>query len=108
MPTITVRRATATAALALFASLTTSAFAAGVEFRWKDLDLTTASGKAEFDRRVEVAARQICTGETMTGTRIDPSRTDCVAGVREEIVEKIAARSHHAPAIASATPQKAR
>lgn len=109
MPTTPVRRAATAAALALFAGVAGTASAAAVEFRWKDLDLGTAAGKAEFDRRVNVAARQMCSTSVMTGTRIDRSQDECIAGIRAEIVEKVAARTSHSPAsLASADPEKAR
>lgn len=42
-----------------------------VAVRYNDLDLTTASGKSELDRRLDRAARQVCNiGEATTGSRI--------------------------------------
>lgn len=93
MPITPVRRATAAALALALAGVAGTALAAGVEFRWKDLDVTTAAGKAEFDRRVDVAAREICSQRTMTGSRIARAQESCAAEVRNEIVQKVAART---------------
>ncbi len=43
-----------------------SAFASTVEVKYDDLDLSTAQGMAQLDKRVERAAKQVCTSRQVT------------------------------------------
>lgn len=84
--------AAAIAALSLAA--TTPAMAAGNEetayrIEYRDLDLASASGKAELNRRTDKVAREICAVRPRTGnyTALESCRTD----VRRQLKEKVAA-----------------
>lgn len=84
--------AAAIATLSLAA--TTPAMAAGNEetayrIEYRDLDLASASGKAELNRRTDKVAREICAVRPRTGnyTALESCRTD----VRRQLKEKVAA-----------------
>ena len=53
-----------------------------------DLDLSSASGAAAFDNRVDQAAHQICRNFTVTGSRI-VNRESCRAAVRAEAMRQL-------------------
>jgi UrcA family protein len=86
--------ALATAALALApvaaGAQTTEQRTTGVTHR--DLDLTTESGRAELDRRIDAAARQVCAiGETDLGTRImTREKRTCYREAREQLDRQFA------------------
>ena len=80
------------AALAAIAPLT-PAIAADARIEWKDLDLTSDTGRAELERRVETAAQTICGPQAVTGSRIARrSGASCLATARSEINAQIAKR----------------
>jgi UrcA family protein len=54
-----------------------------------DIDVATPSGRAEFDARVDKAARDYCKARQVSWTRIADNRA-CVAGVKLEMNEKLA------------------
>lgn len=58
-----------------------------------DLDLSTAQGKAELDRRVHKAARDVCGMEdVMVGSRIIPAETrKCYKDALRQIKKSLAA-----------------
>ena len=58
-----------------------------------DLDLGTAKGHKELDRRIEKAARQVCgLDRQRTGTRIrDDKATECLTYARNSTREYVAA-----------------
>lgn len=62
----------------------------GVAFR--DLDLTTEAGRAELDRRIDAAARQVCAiGETDVGTRIvTREKRECYREARAQLDQRFA------------------
>jgi len=74
-----------TIALALFG--TTAAQARTAEVRHADLNLASTAGKAELDRRIERAAKQVCSEDFRAGTRIkDHSAVNrCKADVRTQV-----------------------
>lgn len=74
-----------TIALALLG--TSAAQARTAEVRHADLNLASAAGKAELDRRIERAARKVCLDETQTATRIKDHReiNRCKAEVRAQV-----------------------
>ncbi len=65
----------------------TAARAGTAEVRYADLNLSNAAGKAELDRRVEVAARRACPVEPPAATRfIDRAELNrCKAEVRAQV-----------------------
>lgn len=66
-----------------------------------DLDVATAGGRAEFDVRVEKAARDFCRDRKVSWSRI-PDQRACIAGVKVEMNEKLAqARGVQATAYAA-------
>lgn len=86
------------ATLALCA-LTPPSFAAtpeqgqAVEVRYKDLDLKTAEGKAELNRRIDKAARSACGLDqaVTTGSRIRPhAQTACYRNAMRQIEPQFA------------------
>lgn len=67
-----------------------AAFAAQAKVTWSDLDLSTASGKSELDRRIDVAARKVCAGDANTGTRISsPAGRECRDQMKADIAAKV-------------------
>ena len=60
---------------------------------YDDLDLTTAEGKAELDRRVDKAAKDICGySELMVGSRIVPAEArKCYKDALKQIKKSVAA-----------------
>lgn len=80
-----------TLAIALALSSASAAFAQETTLRYTDLDLSSAAGQAELERRIENAARQVCKAEAPTGTRIvdhdDMER--CKDEVRAQIAAKL-------------------
>lgn len=86
--------ALATAALALApvaaGAQTTEQRTTGVTHR--DLDLSTETGRAELERRIDAAARQVCAiGETDLGTRImTREKRACYREAREQLDERFA------------------
>jgi len=85
------------------------AFAADAKLGWSDLDLTTAAGKAELDRRIDAAAQQVCAPEAVTGSRIAPRSpsASCLADAHQAIAEQVAARMDHNRVAASRTQNRA-
>ncbi len=70
---------------------------ADITVTYDDLDLNTAKGLKELDRRIEKAARQVCEPDRpRTGTRIrDHKATECLTyarnSTREHVAEAVAA-----------------
>lgn len=83
-----------TFAPALAFGLAAEAGAAGVAFRYNDLDLGTEAGRAELEKRIDSAMRAACPDETITGSRITVSgaRAECMAEVRRQINARMASR----------------
>lgn len=73
-----------------------------------DLDLSSGKGMAEFNRRVDVGARQLCESRNISGGII-PNRDyrECLQAVREEANEnlRIALRKN-ATQMAVGTPRR--
>lgn len=80
-----------TIALALLG--TGAAQARTAQVRHADLNLASAAGQAELDRRVERAARQVCVDETRIATRIANHKavTRCKADVRSQVAAALKA-----------------
>lgn len=75
--------------------LSAAAWADTAELRYKDLDLSTETGRAELAKRVDAVARKACTPETITGSRI-PNRSAqerCIDDAKRQIEAQLAARS---------------
>lgn len=68
------------------------AFAESVEVHHSDLDLSTAEGREELDRRVDAAARKVCgLDDIRTGTRIrSRDARECYKDARAQISQRIA------------------
>lgn len=71
-----------------------AAQAATAAIKYHDLDLSTESGKAQLDLRIDRAARKICRDQQRTGTRIPSSESretmmQCKAEVRAEVLAKL-------------------
>ncbi len=79
-----------TLAIALALSSATAAFAQESTVRYADLDLSSAAGQAELERRIQNATRQVCRAEPIVGTRIVDH--DEVARCRDEVRAQIAAQ----------------
>jgi UrcA family protein len=61
------------------------------EVRYADLNLSSAAGQAELDRRIESAARRACAADAPTATRIQNREDEnrCKAQVRAQVVAAI-------------------
>ena len=71
------------------AAVATAAKAEPVTVAIADIDVATPSGRAEFDARVEKAARDYCKNRQVSWTRISDARA-CKLGVAVEMNEKLA------------------
>lgn len=69
------------------------AFAETAAINLDDLDLSTAQGKAELDRRVHKAARHVCgMQDVIVGSRIIPAETrKCYKDALRQIEKSLAA-----------------
>lgn len=78
------------AAFAALAVAVATAGAASAETRiaWSDLDLSSPTGAAAFDARVDAAARRACRKARAPG-RLVSDRDFCVAAVREEALRAL-------------------
>lgn len=85
------RLAIAGALAALLAGQAANAETAAISY--DDLDLSTAQGKAELDRRVYKAARDVCgMDDVMVGSRIVPAETrKCYKDALRQIKKSLAA-----------------
>jgi len=74
--------------------LSSAAWADTARLDFKGLDLSTEAGKAEMERRIEVAARQACPEVTITGSHIpqEQQRAACMADVRHQIAAHLAGK----------------
>ena len=85
----------AIAALGLVATAAPAVAQEGADIivTYDDLDLDTAKGQKELDRRIEKAARQVCgLDRQRTGTRMrDRQTTECLAHARNSTREYVAA-----------------
>ena len=59
---------------------------------YSDLDLSTEAGRAELERRIDSAARQVCAiGESDVGTRIvTREKRTCYREAREQLDQRFA------------------
>lgn len=59
---------------------------------YRDLDLSTTHGQKTLDRRIDRAARTVCSyGNTRTGTRLPSSeRKKCMTKARATVKEQVA------------------
>ena len=64
-----------------------------------DLDLSTATGAAAFDTRIDSAAKIMCRGATRPGSRINDSAF-CAAAVRAEALAQLPKSSQREYAMA--------
>ena len=80
---------------ALVLGLAAPALAQTATIRFHDLDLSSAAGRATLAERTETLARKLCTADAMTGTRISDTteRDACLASVRQQVAQKVAARA---------------
>jgi UrcA family protein len=79
-----------TLAIALALSSASAAFPQETTLRYADLDLSSAAGQAELERRIENATRQLCRAEPIVGTRIVDNGE--VERCRDEVRAQIAAK----------------
>lgn len=97
MRTLFKTAAFAPIAMAAALALSPAAHAAQTELRFADLDLSTPAGQAELATRVEKAAKEYCTPEAITGSRLrgQPDAA-CVADVRGRLNAQLASRVNRA------------
>jgi len=72
-----------------------AAFAGTSQLKIGDLDLATDAGRAELDRRIDIAAHEACPPETITGSRL-PNRgiqNRCIADVKRQLAACFDAQS---------------
>jgi UrcA family protein len=55
-----------------------------------DLNLSTAQGMAELDRRIDRAARKVCTVSAKTGTMLKRLDQDCYASAVSSVRQQVA------------------
>lgn len=79
---------------ALALGLAAPALAETAVLKFDDLDLSTEAGQAKLEARTRALARKLCDDGGSTGTRLpDTSERDaCVASVRRQIAQQVAAR----------------
>lgn len=77
--------------LALSLLAASPALAQSTTLRYSDLDLSSAAGQAELERRIDAAVRQVCRPEVTTGTRIvDRDELErCEQEVRAEVASRL-------------------
>jgi UrcA family protein len=68
------------------------ALAESVTVQYKDLDLSTQAGQKELDRRIDGAAKQLCSAdEPLVGSRIPAKEVrDCIADARKKLEKRVA------------------
>lgn len=73
-------------------ALSAPAAARDARVSYGDLDLATAAGRAELDKRIDRAAAEACAAEPLTGSRIRKSSLvrKCVADARKAIDAQVA------------------
>ena len=88
--------------LALAAALATvpaAAFAAppSVAVKVADLDLSTPQGQAKLDKRIDRAAKEVCTSRVATTGSIVSSTVDqtCYKEARQKVQEQVAMMTGH-------------
>jgi len=66
--------------------------AASVEVRYDDLDLTQEEGRKELDRRIDLAAREVCEADVKSvGSRLTTREArDCIEEAKQQIEQRIA------------------
>lgn len=77
-------------ALAVLAAPFASAMAAPPQpnaVHFNDLDLDSAAGKKTLDARIRNAARRVCDGHDLTGTRL--AKGACVEDVRRQVIAQV-------------------
>lgn len=89
-------------------SLTAPALASAQEVRtqsssvaWDDLDVTTPTGAAELDSRINTAARRACRGVRATGTNMSQTAF-CRSQIKQSVVAQMDETTRDAYARASA------
>lgn len=79
--------------LAASALLPAAAFAQSgeVQVRYDDLNLSSQAGLETLDKRIELATRQFCRSEDISGSRIRNARQEkaCKAEVRRQVEEQL-------------------
>ena len=68
-----------------------------IELKYGDLDLSTPQGMAQLDKRVDRAARQVCTNRQITTGSIRQSTVDqkCYKEALAKLQDQLAAISGH-------------
>lgn len=79
---------------ALALGLAAPALAETATIKVHDLDLSSEAGQAKLEARTRALARKLCDDGGSTGTRLpDTSERDaCVASVRRQVAQQVAAR----------------
>ena len=92
-------------ALAATGLVASPALAGDARIAWNDLDLTTESGKAELNRRIDLAAQELCAPRTVTGSIIArKAPASCLEEARSLIAAKIEAKTDKSSQFAAASP----
>lgn len=92
---MTFRSAFLAAAALSGAMLATPAFAGSTGISYADLNLATAQGQAQLDRRIDAAAREMCgiadvrTGTILQGNKNKQCYESAKASARKQIAERI-------------------
>ncbi|WP_137680498.1 UrcA family protein [Aurantiacibacter suaedae] len=88
MQAITIKLAIAASALALAPTVSAAeGEQRSTRVSYADLDLATAEGVAELDRRIDSAAREVCEADRQTtGTRLESrAARECVETARNQL-----------------------
>ncbi len=80
-----------TLAIALALTSASAAFAQEAALRYGDLDLSSAAGQAELERRIEGAIRKVCRAERNSSTiLVDLEAVErCKSDVRTQIANEL-------------------
>ena len=98
MQATTIKLAIAAAALAITPALSAADGEQRSQVTYSDLDLSTAEGVAELDRRIENAAREVCDADRqVTGTRMRSREArQCVETAKNQLDRHFAAIKRNA------------
>lgn len=109
MTAIRITAVVAAAALSLSVPAVASAQEVGevsTSVAWNDLDVTTPSGAAQLDQRINTAARRACRGVRATGTNMSQTAF-CRSQIRQSVLGRMDETTRDAYARASAEARAA-
>lgn len=109
MTAIRIAAVAAAAALSLTVPAAASAQEVGevsTSVAWNDLDVTTPTGAAQLDQRINTAARRACRGVRATGTNMSQTAF-CRSQIKQSVLGRMDEATREAYARASAEARAA-